>query len=129
MTDMNAHTQESRHYGFAIGLLTGAAAGAAGLMMWLAPRTASELRQRMTDSVKSLGRQASRQYQQAGHRIGEAVAELTRKGQDVRDGASEAVARGAHEVRQYVTAANPDRTAQPRRRPATDRSASTPHSQ
>jgi gas vesicle protein len=126
MTDMNAHTQESRHYGFAIGLLTGTAAGA-GLMMWLAPRTASELRQRMTDSAKSLGRQASRQYQQAGRRIGEAVTELTRKGQDVRDGASEAVARGAHEVRQYATAANPDRAAQPRRHSATDRSAPTPH--
>jgi gas vesicle protein len=78
MTDMNAHTQESRHYGFVIGLLMGTVAGA-GLMMWLAPRTASELRQRMTDSARSLGKRASQQYQQASTRIGEAVADLTQK--------------------------------------------------
>jgi gas vesicle protein len=87
-----------------IGLLTGTVAGA-GLMMWLAPRTASELRQRMTDSARSLGKRASQQYQQASTRIGEAVADLTQKGQDVRDAASEAVARGAHEVKRHARAA------------------------
>ena len=80
---MNAHLQERRDYGFVIGLLTGTCVGA-GLAMWLAPRLASELRERMTGSARSLGRRASEQYQQASTRVGEVVGELTRKGQGVR---------------------------------------------
>jgi len=101
---MDAHTQEHRDYGFVIGLLTGTFVGA-GLMMWLAPRTASELRQRMTDSAKSLGERASEQYQQTSARVGEVVDDLTRKGQGVRDDVAGAVARGAHEVERYAKAA------------------------
>ena len=37
---MNAHTHEHQDYGFVIGLFAGTFVGA-GLMMWLAPRTAS----------------------------------------------------------------------------------------
>jgi len=94
---MNSHTSELRDYGFVMGLLTGTVIGA-GLMLWLAPRTASEIGQRMTDSAKNLGTRASDQYQQARTRVGDAVDELTRKGQDVRDGLADAVARGAREV-------------------------------
>ncbi len=101
---MNAPTQEHRDYGFVIGLLTGTFVGA-GLAMWLVPRLASEFRERMTDSARSLGRRASEQYQQASTRVGEAVDELTRKGQDVRDDVADRVARGAHEVERYATAA------------------------
>jgi gas vesicle protein len=101
---MNANTQERRDYGFVIGLLTGTVVGA-GLMMWLAPRTASEVRQRMADSARNLGKRASEQYQQASTRVGDAVDELTRKGQGVRDDVAEAVIRGAHEVERYATAA------------------------
>ena len=107
---MTLHTEERRSHGFAIGLLTGTFVGA-GLAMWLAPRMASELRQRMTDSAKGLGRQASEQFEQASHRVGEAVSDLTRKGQDVRDDVADAVARGAHEVERYATAARSDRVA------------------
>jgi len=57
---MNAPTQEHRGHGFVIGLLTGTFVGA-GLMMWFAPRTASELRERVTDSAKRLGKRASEQ--------------------------------------------------------------------
>jgi gas vesicle protein len=101
---MNANTQERRDYGFVIGLLTGTVVGA-GLMMWLAPRTASEVRQRMADSARNLGKRASEQYEQASARVGDAVDELTRKSQGVRDDVAEAVIRGAHEVERYATAA------------------------
>jgi gas vesicle protein len=109
-----AYTQEHGHYGFALGLVAGTFAGA-GLMVWLAPRMASELRQRMTDSAKSLGQRATDQYQQASTRAAEAVDEVTRKGQGVRDDVADAVARGAHEVERYATAAKTDRVADPRK--------------
>ncbi len=138
---MNGHTQDHRDYGFVIGLLTGTFVGA-GLAMWLTPRSASELRKRMTDSARSLGTKASEQYQQASTRVGEAVDELTRRGQDVRDDVADAVARGAHEVERgaheveraaheverYATAAKSDRVAETRKRSAGYGSASKPHS-
>jgi gas vesicle protein len=123
---MNAHTQEHRDFGFVIGLLTGTVVGA-GLMIWLDPRTASELRRRTTDSARNLGKRASQQYQQVSTRAGEAVDELTRKGQDVRDDVAEAVARGAHEVERYATAAKSDGGRETRKHSAADRSASTRH--
>jgi gas vesicle protein len=107
---MTLETQERRSHGFALGLLTGTLVGA-GLAMWFAPRLASELRERMTDSAKGLGLQASEQFAQASSRVGEAVTELTRKGQDVRDDVADAVARGAHEVERYAIAAKSDRVA------------------
>jgi gas vesicle protein len=107
---MTLQTQERRSYGFAMGLFAGTFVGA-GLAMWLAPRMASELGARITDSAKGLGLQASEQFEQASSRVGEAVSELTRKGQDVRDDVADAVARGAHEVERYATAAKGDRVA------------------
>jgi gas vesicle protein len=101
---MNRLTHEHRGYGFVIGLLTGTFVGA-GLAMWLAPGSASELRQRMTDSAMRLRKRASEQYQQASTCVGEAVDELTRKGRDARDDVADAVAGGAHEVERYATAA------------------------
>jgi gas vesicle protein len=92
--DANAQDpQNHRDYRFVIGLVAGTVVGA-GLMMWLAPRTASELRGRLTDTAKSLGDR------------------LTRKGQGVRDGVADAVARGAHEVERYATGAKTDQDAQ-----------------
>jgi gas vesicle protein len=122
MSDTNADTKESRHYGFVIGLVTGTVAGA-GLMMWLAPRTASEVRKRVTDSARSLGKQASEQYEQASTRVGEAVDDLTQKGQDVRDDVAEAVARGVHAVQRYTTAAKTDHVAGAGKHSAAHRSA------
>ena len=107
---MTLHTEEYRGHGFAIGLLTGTFVGA-GLALWLAPRMASELRKRVTDSARDLGRQASEHYEQATSRVGEAVSELTRKGQDLRDDVADVVARSAHEVERYATAAKSDRVA------------------
>lgn len=104
---MDEYTQD-RHYGFVVGLLAGTFVGA-GLMVWLAPKMAAEIRQRIGDSATDLGRRASRHYEQASARVGEAVGELTRKGQDVRDDVAGAVARGAHEVERYATAAKSGR--------------------
>ena len=107
---MTLGAEERRSHGFVIGLLTGTFVGA-GLALWLAPRMASELRERITDSAKGLGLQASEQYDQASGRVGEAVSELARKGQDVRDDVADAVARGAQEVERYANEAKSDRVA------------------
>ena len=79
---MTAHTNNHRDYRLAIGFLAGTAIGA-GLMMWLAPRAAAEVRQRVTHTAKSLGHRA----------------------QAVRDGVADGVARGAHRVEGMANAA------------------------
>ena len=94
---MNSPLNDRRDYRLAIGFVAGAAAGV-GLMMWLAPRSASELRQRVTDSAKSLGDRASARYRQATDRVSDVVEGLAEKGYGVRDDVAGAVARGAHEV-------------------------------
>jgi gas vesicle protein len=55
---MNAHTEADRDHGFVIGFLAGTCFGA-GLAIWLAPRLAAELRERVTDSARSLDKLAS----------------------------------------------------------------------
>jgi gas vesicle protein len=105
---MNELAQEHRSYDFVIGLLTGTIVGA-GLAIWLAPGSASELRDRVTDSAIRLKKRASEQYQEASTRVGEAVDDLTRKGRDARDDVADRVARGAREVERYATAAKTDR--------------------
>jgi len=73
---MTSHTQSSPPYGFVVGLAAGMFVGA-GLAIWLAPRVASELRERITDSAKDIGRRASDHYEDARHRFGKAVDSLT----------------------------------------------------
>jgi gas vesicle protein len=74
---MKTHARPHRNYGFVVGLAAGAVVGA-GLALWLAPKSASELRERITDSAKTFGRRASDHYEQASSRVGEAVEALTR---------------------------------------------------
>jgi len=105
--NMNARTRERPDHGFVIGLLAGTVVGA-GLTMWLAPRVASELLQRASDSARGLGRKASERFQQASTGVGDAVVEITRKGRGVRDEVAESVGRGAHEVERYAMAAKSD---------------------
>ena len=105
---MDAYTQDSRKHRdhrFVTGLVAGTVVGA-GLMLWLAPRTASELRGRLTDTAKSLGDR------------------LTRKGQGVRDQVADAVARGAHEVERYAAGA---KTNHPGKPSGAARPVTTPH--
>jgi len=73
---MKSHTQ-SPPYGLVVGLAAGMVVGA-GLTLWLAPRVASELRERMSDSAKSVGQRASDHYQEASNRVGDAVEAPTR---------------------------------------------------
>src|SRR5579862_998733 len=98
---MNSPTQQPRDYRFAIGLLAGAALGA-GLALWLTPRAASELAGRIKRSAKDLGERASESYDNATARVGDAVDDVTRAGQGVRDRVADAVARGAHQVEDFA---------------------------
>ena len=100
--------RERRDYGFLFGLMTGTFVGA-GLAIWLVPRAASELRNRLTESLDDVGNRASDQLQQASARVGETVDQITRKGQGVRDDVAEAVARGAREVERYATVVQTER--------------------
>lgn len=104
---MNAQVEE-HHYGFVIGLAAGTLVGA-GLALWLVPRAAAEVRQQASDTVKGLRKRASDQYQQASTRVGDAVEELARKTDDVRDGVADAVVHGAHEVERLAMAVKSDR--------------------
>jgi len=79
---MNEQPQDRRDHRFLFGLIAGTVVGA-GLTMWLAPRAASELRERVADSAKKLGKRAS----------------------DIRDEVAGAVATGAHEVERFAKAA------------------------
>jgi gas vesicle protein len=119
---MNSDTQEPRPYGFVIGMLTGTVVGA-GLAMWLAPRAASELRERVTDSARSLGNLVGQQHQRATASVATMAEDLTRRAEGVRDNIAEAVAHRAHEVEDYATAAQSDRVAGARRRPSNGRTA------
>ena len=124
---MDAPIQDHRDYGFIVGLLAGTFVGA-GLMMWLAPRMRSEVRQRMTDSARTLGQRASKQYQQATGRVAEVVDELAQKGHAVRHDVADAVVRGAQKVERYATAAKGDRGTDASEHPAADRTISPAHS-
>jgi hypothetical protein len=73
---MKSQTQSPPPYGFVVGLAAGMLVGA-GLTLWLTPRVASELRGRITDSAKVIGRRASDHYENARHRFGEAVDAFT----------------------------------------------------
>jgi gas vesicle protein len=87
---MDERNQERRDCRFAIGLVTGTVVGA-GLAIWFSPQLANQLRGRVVDVAKNLR-----------GRAGEAIGELTKKGQGVRDDVAGAVARGAHEVERYA---------------------------
>jgi gas vesicle protein len=123
----NFDVQEHRGYGFGIGLLAGVVAGA-GLMMWLAPRMGSELRQRATETARRVRERATEKYQEVSNHVSETVDELTRKGQDVRDDVAGAVAHGAREVERFATAAKTDNIPEEQKHSAADRSPSKPRS-
>ena len=104
---MNTRMQDNNmnHGGrFLMGLITGGAIGA-GVALYCAPRLASELRQRVTDSTTGLRNAASERVQGVATRVADVVErvadvadDVTRRGQAARDDVADAVARGAHEV-------------------------------
>ena len=74
---MKTHMRQRRDYGFALGLAAGTLVGA-GLTLWLAPRLASEVRERITDSAKNIGQRASGHFEDVSTRVGDFVEVLTR---------------------------------------------------
>ncbi len=89
--------------GFLLGLVTGTVVGA-GVAVWLAPRMRAEIRQRAADSASALGAKASGRYQAATRLAGDALDDLTHRGQRVRDDMADAVAHGADAVSRGATA-------------------------
>ena len=101
---MNSTEQHRPNYSFLIGLLTGTAAGA-GLALLLAPRAASEIRKRVTDTAREMRLRATDGYRQATARVDDMVDDLTTRGQGVRDDVADAVVRGAQGVERLAKAA------------------------
>lgn len=97
MTTTTTNIETPRRTGFAFGLMAGTCVGA-GLMMWLAPRAAGELRGKAKGAVKALRTRASGQIDDATASLGAIAADLTHTGQAIRDEVADSVARGAHEV-------------------------------
>src|SRR5471032_332894 len=104
---MNTRIQDnnSSHGGsfLLMGVITGAIG--AGLAVYFAPRLASEVRRRVTDSTTDLRNVASKGLQNVATRVADVVDrvadvadDVTRRGQAVRDDVADAVGRGAHEV-------------------------------
>lgn len=106
--NQDSRAQEQRTYGYAIAFAAGTAIGA-GVALWLTPRAASELRNRVTDTASRFGQRATEHYHDARQAVGETVADLGRQAQNVRTDAAEAVARGAREVERVAVAVKSDR--------------------
>jgi gas vesicle protein len=104
-------------------MLTGVVVGAA-LAMWLAPQAVSDLRKRVIDSARSLGKRVDQQREQARTIVGETPEELIRRGQGISDNIAEAVAHRAQEVEAYATGARSDRVAAARKRSSAEPSTS-----
>jgi gas vesicle protein len=101
--ESNSQQSQSSGLGFIFGLMAGTLVGA-GLALWLTPGAASELGARVTDNAKALGKGALDGYDEATGRVVNAVDELARKGNRVRDDVAESVGRGAHEVERFAMA-------------------------
>ena len=106
---MNTQLRENGNYDFLLGLMTGSVIGA-GLAMLLAPRPASELRRRVTDSATDLGNAASRRYRDVTTRVADVAVGVTARGQAVRDDVADAVGSGAREVERFAKASKTDHT-------------------
>lgn len=91
---------------FLVGLMAGTAIGA-GLALAFAPRSGSELRERLTGSATDLGEAASRGYQRVSTRIADAVENVTERAQAVRADVADAIGSGLREVEQPAEAAKP----------------------
>lgn len=100
---MPQETNDHRNHMFLTGLVMGTFVGT-GLAILLVPRAASELGHRVTNSAKALRKRASKGYEQASTRVADAVDDLAKKGQSVRNEVADVVAHGAHEVERVAKA-------------------------
>jgi gas vesicle protein len=117
---ITADTAPRRDHSFMMGLVTGTFVGA-GLAIWFAPRIATEIRQRLTDSAKAMtdsarlvSDRASEGYRQVSTRVGDTFDDFTARSRAVRDDMADAVVRGAHEVERVAIAVKTDRGASAR---------------
>jgi len=104
---MQDYTEDAGPTGLMTGLLIGAVVGAGvgmAVALWLAPDATSEVRQRVVAAGRTLRRQASGQYDAVGAQVENAVDELTRHAQEVRNGVADAVTRGAQAVERQAAA-------------------------
>ena len=99
-------SQHARGYEFVLGLVAGAAVGAA-LGLLFAPRAGSALRSRLAELPANLGRAASNGYRQTRARAGATVDGLVDKGRIARGKGWDAVARAARDVEAYANEGNP----------------------
>ena len=105
--NLDAHAEPASTFNFVLGLVAGTFIGA-GLMMRIAPRAVAEARRAVTDSANMFRDEVADQYNKVSRRAAAAVDDLATKGQDARDDAAGAVARGAREVERIaVRAARP----------------------
>jgi gas vesicle protein len=95
---MSTSIEDRRDYRFALGLLAGACVGA-GVVLWLAPRTAAEIRGRVTNAANDLGERASERYDRASARVGAAADQINRTSRGVINDVADVVARGAREAK------------------------------
>jgi gas vesicle protein len=100
---MPLETNDHRNHRFLIGLVMGTFVGT-GLTILLVPRVASELGHRVTHSARALRKRASKRYEHASTRVADAVDDLAKRGQSVRDEVADVVVRGAHEVERVAKA-------------------------
>ncbi len=117
---MDDTQQGGRGFEFVAGVVTGAFVGV-GLAMWLAPKTAAELRARAIASARELGERAAEQLDHVGAVVAEARDEAVKRGRGVRDevanavvNGATAVACGATEVSRVAAAAKTDGHVSPR---------------
>jgi gas vesicle protein len=89
---------------FLIGLMAGTAIGA-GLALAFAPRMASEIRERLTESATEFGQAASRGYQRVSTRVADAVDGVTQRGEAAGHAVADAIGHGAREVEEFAEAA------------------------
>jgi gas vesicle protein len=94
---MNEQATQNHDYRFVAGFAMGGVIGA-GLALWLAPRAAAEITARAVGSARNLGDAVSGRYRDARGRVADAVDDLTRQGQGLRDGVCDTVVRAAQEV-------------------------------
>lgn len=94
-------TKEDADHRFALGVIAGGVVGL-GLGMLLAPRSVLGLRTRAAASARTLADQASGEYRHVREKIGDAVDEVTTKGQGLRDDLADAVISKAEDVERFA---------------------------
>ncbi len=109
MRELNTYESDSRNSGFLMGMICGAAVGAAvGLL--LAPKAGAELRQQLYDSTGRLRETAVKGYETAVDTVSSAVDNVVERGKaaaqqghEAYDSVRKSASNGAHNVAKAAT--------------------------